>query len=185
MHPLRTWGCWSVLIGALALVFAQLVGPTFESRPSAATQIGKIAGEIKRSAWRTLLGLPAPERQIRAASVWSYLAIIAPLLGLIAVSLSLISAVLRENWRYPVYGVSLGVTAIVFQFLWWLAACRQREVITPGDTFQRGIDLNGLGRLVPHGTQLDRTIGFCKDDSTKRHLILIAAAREQDRTDDG
>ncbi len=123
IHPLRTWGCWSVLIGALALmlVFAELVGPTFESRPSAATQIGEIAGEIKRSAWRTLLGLPAPEREIRAASVWSYLAIIAPLLGLVAVSLSLISAVLRENWRYPVYGVSLGATAIVFQFLWWLA----------------------------------------------------------------
>jgi hypothetical protein len=53
--------------------------------------------------------------------VWSYLAIIGPILGLVAVMLSLISGVLRENWRYPAYGVSLGSTAIVFQYLWWLA----------------------------------------------------------------
>jgi hypothetical protein len=59
IQPMRTWGFWSVLIGALALalVFVQLVGPTFEPRPSAATQIGEIAGEIKRSAWRTLRNL--------------------------------------------------------------------------------------------------------------------------------
>ncbi len=123
IKPLRTWGFWSVLIGALALglVFVQLVGPTFESQPSATEQIGQIAGEIKRSAWRTFLGLTAPEMEPRSASVWSYLAIAAPILGLIAVVLSLISGVLRENWRYSVYGVSLGATAIVFQYLWWLA----------------------------------------------------------------
>ncbi|MGI9352429.1 MAG: hypothetical protein ACR2O3_12770 [Rhizobiaceae bacterium] len=119
----RKWGFWSVLIGALALllVFIQFIGPTFESKPSAATQIGEIAGEIKRSAWRSFFGLPPAEQKIETASVWNYLAMAAPILGIAAVILSLISGVLRENWRFPVYGASLGASAIVFQYLWWVA----------------------------------------------------------------
>ena len=49
------------------------------------------------------------------------LALAAPLLGILAVFLSLISGLLRENWRYAAYGVALGVTAIVFQYFWWVA----------------------------------------------------------------
>lgn len=122
-NPLRTWGLWAVLTGALALalVLVQIVGPTFEPKPSVGTQIGEIAGEIKRSAWRSFLGLPRPEPELKSASVWSYLALAAPILGIFAVVLSLISGLLRENWRYPVYGVSLGAGAIVFQFFWWMA----------------------------------------------------------------
>lgn len=119
----RKWGFWSVVLGALALmlVFAQMVGPSFETKPSAATQIGEIAGEIKRSAWRSFFGMPAPEPKVQSNSVWDYLAIIAPILGIAAVVLSLISGVLKENWRFPVYGVTLGASAIVFQYVWWLA----------------------------------------------------------------
>ena len=121
--PFRKVGFWAVLTGAaaLVLVFVQIVGPTLEPSPSVATQIGEIAGEIKRSAWRTFLGLPAPEPQVQAVPVWNYLALAAPVLGIAAVVLSVISGVLRENWRYPVYGTSLGAAAIVFHFFWWVA----------------------------------------------------------------
>ena len=120
---LAKWGFWAVLTGALALVlvFVQIVGPTFEPQPSAASQIGDIAGEIKRSAWRSFLGLPKPEPVVASVSLWNYVAIAAPVLGVIAIILSIVSGVLRENWRYPVYGTSFGVAAIVFHFLWWVA----------------------------------------------------------------
>jgi hypothetical protein len=122
-NPLLSWGLWAVLTGALALalVVFQIAGPMLEPKPSAGTQIGEIAGEIKRSAWRTFLGLPKPEVQPEPVPATAYLALAAPLLGIVAVVLSLISGVLRENWRYAAYGVSLGATAIVFQYFWWLA----------------------------------------------------------------
>ena len=121
--PLRDWGMWAVLTGALALilVFAQIVGPSFETKPSAASQIGEIAGEIRRSAWRSFLGQPAPEAEPAPVPVWTYLALIAPVLGVVAVVLSVVSGVLRENRRYALYGASLGAAAIVFQFFWWVA----------------------------------------------------------------
>jgi hypothetical protein len=55
-------------------------------------------------------------------AVWVALGLAAPLMGVVAIVLSLISAVRRENWHYPFYGVGLGVAAIVFNFVWWLAA---------------------------------------------------------------
>ena len=105
----------------MLLVFVQIGGPMFETRPSAATQIGEIAGEIKRSAWRSFFGLPTPEAETRSVPVWSYVAMATPVMGIVAIVLSLISGVLRENWRYPTYGTGLGVAAIVFHYLWWVA----------------------------------------------------------------
>lgn len=35
--------------------------------------------------------------------------------------LSIVSAIRRENWRLPVYGATLGIGAIVVQFVRWLA----------------------------------------------------------------
>ena len=118
----RKVGFWAVLLGAIAvvLVFAQIVGPTLEPKPSVATQIGEIAGEIKRSAWLSFLGLSTPKPEVEAVPLWNYLALVAPILGVSAVVLSLISGVKRENWRYPVYGASLGAAAIVFQYFWWI-----------------------------------------------------------------
>ncbi|MFK7834596.1 MAG: hypothetical protein AB8B60_00115 [Sulfitobacter sp.] len=93
----------------------------FETKPSAGAQIGEIAGEIKRSAWRTLLGLPKPAPEPVSPSLWVYTAMAAPILGVAAILLSVISGVMRENWRFAVYGTSLGVAAVVFQFFWWVA----------------------------------------------------------------
>lgn len=120
--PFRQWGLWAVLFGALALalVFAQMVGPSFETKPSVGTQIGEIAGDIRRSAWRSFFGLPTPPPEPEPFSIFPYLAIAAPILGIIAVVLAVISGVLRENWRYTAYGLGLGIGAIVFQYVWWL-----------------------------------------------------------------
>jgi len=120
--PIRKAGFWSVLIGAVALVlvFMHIVGPTLEPKPSVATQIGEIAGEIKRSAWQALLDKASPKPAAQPVPVWNYVAIAAPVLGIAALVLSLISVLMRENWRYAAYGAGLGIAAIVFQFVWWI-----------------------------------------------------------------
>ncbi|WP_432817268.1 hypothetical protein [Sulfitobacter sp. JB4-11] len=120
---LNKWGFWALLFGAAALilVFAQMALPMFEAKPSAGSQIGEIAGDIKRSAWRTFLGLPKPEPEVVNPPVWAYFAMVAPVLGIIAVFLSVISAILRENRRFAIYATSFGVAAIMFQMFWWLA----------------------------------------------------------------
>ncbi|WP_371037872.1 hypothetical protein [Rhodosalinus sp. FB01] len=121
--PLRQWGAWAVLAGVagLVLVFVQIVGPTLEPTPSVGAQIGEIAGEIRRSAWRSFFGLSAPEPEPSAVTAWAALAIAAPLLGIAALVLAAISAIARENRRYAAYGASLGAAAITFQFIWLVA----------------------------------------------------------------
>lgn len=118
---LKSWGFWGVMTGALALVLVlfQIFGPALEPAPSAATQVGEIAGEIKRAAWRSFLGLPKPEPEPVAVTYRSYLPLAGPILTTIAIVLSLISLVLRENRRLAAYGTSLGVGAIVAHFFWW------------------------------------------------------------------
>lgn len=122
-RPLRTWGFWAVLFGAasLILVFFQIFGPMLEPQPSVGTQIGEIAGDIKRSAWRSFFGLSNEPAAPQPVSMVVYLALAAPVLGVIAIVLSLISGVLRENRRYAIYGTGLGATAILFHFFWWVA----------------------------------------------------------------
>jgi len=118
-----TWGFWALMAGALSvlLVFAQIALPMMEPQPSVGTQLGEIAGEIKRAAWRSFLGLAQPEPEPVSPPVWAYLTIAAPMFGVIAIVLSAISGILRENRRYAVYAAGLGLAAIMFQFLWLLA----------------------------------------------------------------
>ncbi len=123
LGPLRRWGFWAVLFGAtsLILVIFQVFGPTLEPQPSVGTQIGEIAGEIKRSAWRSFFGLSTETAAPEPASAMDYLAVAAPILGVVAIVLSLISGIRRENWRYPAYATGLGASAIIFHFFWWAA----------------------------------------------------------------
>ncbi len=120
---LKTWGFWAVITGALAmvLVFIQIAGPSFEPKPSVGTQIGEIAGDISRSAWRSFFGLPAPEPEPQPFSLLQFTGIAVPVLGVIGVILSMISGIKKENWHFPVYGTFLGAGAIVFHFFWWVA----------------------------------------------------------------
>lgn len=120
----RKWGFWAVVAGAasLLLVLVQIAGPGFEPKPSVAAQVGEIAGEIKRSAWRTFLGLPKEAVEPETyTSLWTYAVFAAPALGIVAIVLSRFSGIARENRKYAAYGVGLGCTAVLFHFFWWLA----------------------------------------------------------------
>lgn len=124
----RNWGFWAIVTGAVAvlLVFAQFAWPMPADSPTLAQQVGEMAGEIRRAAWRSFLGLdnapppPVPptfrERFIEASMI------AAPVLGVMAVILAAISGIRREDWHFTVYGGCLGFAAIVFQFVWFLAA---------------------------------------------------------------
>ena len=117
-------GFWALVIGALAmiLVFLNISNVFNEPAPSAASQIGEIAGEIKRSAWRSFFGLgdDAPAAAATPAAP-DFLALAPPVLGVVAIVLSAISGVLGEPRRLVVYGTSLGAGAVLFHFFWWVA----------------------------------------------------------------
>ena len=117
------WGFWAVLSGVVSvvMVFAFIGGPSLEPAPSVGSQIGEIAGEIKRSAWRSFFGLAPETPKVVEPSLWDRIGFIAPLIGGLAILLSVISLVRRENWRLAAYGTGLGVGAITFHFFWWVA----------------------------------------------------------------
>ena len=123
-HPFYTLGLWAVLAGGLGViaVFMHIVYPSLQPAPSVGSQIGEIAGDIGRSAWFNLRGLEHTPPVEEDTNYWMYLAIVGPVLGVVALVLSLISGLRRENWRYPAYGASLGIAAITFQFIWIIAA---------------------------------------------------------------
>ncbi|MEO0691563.1 MAG: hypothetical protein AAFY90_01660 [Pseudomonadota bacterium] len=121
--PFRSFGFWGLVTGVLALVFVFIVvlGPTLQPQPSVGTQIGEIAGEMKRAAWRSFFGLEQPAPEVVKPTLMDYLAFVPPVLGGIALLLAVVSGVKGENWRYSVYGATIGGSAIVFYFFWWVA----------------------------------------------------------------
>lgn len=118
-----TWGFWGVLAGAIALiaVFFQIAGPALEPAPSIGTQLGEIAGEMKRSAWRSFLGMSQPEPEAVPTSMMDWVPLVAPVLGTIGIILALVSGIRGEDRRLAIYGTGLGVSAIVFHFVWMVA----------------------------------------------------------------
>lgn len=121
-NPLRSIGFWGLATGALALalVFVVIFGPSLQPQPSVGTQIGEIAGDMKRAAWRSFFGLEQPEAEVVKPSVFDYLAFAPPILGALAIVLAVVSRIKGENWRYLTYGTTLGGAAIVFHFFWWV-----------------------------------------------------------------
>ena len=121
-NPLRSVGFWGLVTGALALalVFVVIFGPSLQPQPSVGTQIGEIAGDMKRAAWRSFFGLEQPEAEMVKPSFFDYLAFAPPILGALAVVLSVVSGVKGEHWRYLTYGTTMGGAAIVFHFFWWV-----------------------------------------------------------------
>lgn len=123
--PFRHVGFWALVAAALGLLIV-LIGiglPMMDPKPSVGTQIGEIAGEMRRAAWRGFFGLAAPEPEpVPTGTQWqSILAMFGPALGALAVILGVVSGVKGENWRYAAYAGTLGIMAIVFQFFWWVA----------------------------------------------------------------
>lgn len=121
--PFRTWGLWAVLAGALALivVFYQIFAPLSEPSPSVGTQIGEIAGDMKRAAWRSLIGLEQPVPEPVSASWRDWLPLAGPVIGVLAILMAVVSSFRCESWRLAAYATGLGGSAIVFHFVWWMA----------------------------------------------------------------
>ncbi len=122
-NPLRTWGLWAVALGALALalVFIQIAAPMAEPKPSVGTQVGEIAGDMRRAAWKSFFGLSNEVAEPEPVSNTVYLAFVAPIMGIVAIVLALLSGVMGENRRYAIYGSGLGAAAVFFHFFWWVA----------------------------------------------------------------
>lgn len=117
------WGWLALGVGALALslVLLQVFGGPFAPRPSVGVTIGEIAGDIRASALRALNGEPQPAPRPRGWDIDRVLMVLAPLLGVGAILLAVVSSLRRDPWQFSAYGVALGTAAIAFQFVWWLA----------------------------------------------------------------
>jgi hypothetical protein len=117
------WGHAAMGAGALALALAMLTvfGGPFAPQPSVGTTIGEIAGEMRAAALRAVNGEPQPAPVSRGWDIDRVLIVAAPLIGVLAVVLSMIAALRGERYRLAGYGAALGVGAIVFQFVWWIA----------------------------------------------------------------
>ena len=122
-NPLRSWGFWAVTFGAISLilVFIHITQPFAEPKPSVGTQVGEIAGDMTRSAWRSFLGMEREVVEPEPVAATDFLGFIAPGLGVLAIVLAMISGIMRENWHYLVYGTGLGASAVLFFYFWWVA----------------------------------------------------------------
>jgi hypothetical protein len=117
------WGHVALGAGALALSLAMLhvFGGPFAPTPSAAQTVGEIAGGMRAAAQRALSGEAQPAPSPRGWDIDRVLLLAAPLIGVAAIVLSMISALRGEGFRLAGYGAALGVGAIVFQMVWWIA----------------------------------------------------------------
>ena len=118
------WGHFAIGTGALALALAVLhvFGGPFTPQPSVGTTVGEIAGEMRAAALRAVSGEPQPAPVPRGWDIDRILMLAAPLFGVVAIVLSMVSALRREGLRLAGYGAALGVGAFVFQLIWWIAA---------------------------------------------------------------
>lgn len=123
----RHWGLWAVVCGALSmvLIFVQMALLSNQETASVGQQIGQIAGDIKRSAWQSFFGISPtpkePEPVPFSMQAFEVLFVVTPIVAGVAIILAAISLLKHENWRFGFYGISLGIGAMMFQFLWWMA----------------------------------------------------------------
>ncbi|WP_050929185.1 hypothetical protein [Aestuariivita boseongensis] len=121
-----SWGFWAVICGVVAMVLVLVQMQVLSSQESVpiGQQIGEIAGDIKRSAWRSFLGLSQPEREPVPVSlsqqIFQYLFYATPVIGGIAIVLAMVSLIKQENWRLGFYAVTFGGGAILMQYMWWM-----------------------------------------------------------------
>lgn len=118
------WGHVAMGTGAFALALAMLhmFGGPFAPQSSVGTTVGEIAGEMRAAALRAVSGAAQPAPEPRGWDIDRILMLAAPLFGVLAVVLSMVAALRREELRLAGYGAALGVGAIVFQLVWWIAA---------------------------------------------------------------
>jgi hypothetical protein len=117
------WGYGAIVLGGLGLLLSMVVifGGPFTPQPSVGETIGEIAGDIRASALRSLRGDEPAAPTPKAWNIDQILILTAPVLGALGILAAVVSALVRDPWRMPTYGALLGGSAIVFQFVWWLA----------------------------------------------------------------
>ena len=116
------FGLAGFALGATALLAALLVfwaGP-FAPQQTAGVSLGELAGEIGKSALRSVAGIEQPAPKPVARTIDDYLEMAVAALGALAIILAATGAIRREDTRTVIVGASLGAAAIAFQFLTWL-----------------------------------------------------------------
>lgn len=123
LEPRPIWGLWGLALGAAALVIVALQMSAIFSAPAPdpGTVIGEIAAEMRQSATRALLGQVPPEPQAKPWSVMDFLILLAPVLAGLATLIGGISLYRREAPRLATIAITLGVSAFVMQYVFWLA----------------------------------------------------------------
>ncbi len=126
-HPSQgqkaTFGLLGFMLGVLSLV-AILISLSSVFQPeekSAGAVIGELAADIKLSAQRALSGAPAPEPVPEPQDMSSLVVTVALCVAGLAVVLGGVGLYQGEPHRLPHLAIGIGLSAIVLQFVFWLA----------------------------------------------------------------
>ncbi len=105
------------LLGAMVVIYA---GP-FSPQPSIGTALGEFTADYINSALRGLKGVAQPEAVARTFDIDRFLAIGVSAFGVLSVVLGLIGLARKEPAQIVICGLSVGIAALTFQFVAWLA----------------------------------------------------------------
>lgn len=116
-------GFISFAFGALALlvVLIQFSAGPFAPRQSNSVSIGEFAAEVREAAKRKLTGQPAPAPVAAPMDVDRILKIAAMVLAGIAIIGGSIALLMQEPSALAIAAISLGGSAVLMQFVIWLA----------------------------------------------------------------
>ncbi len=118
----RLFGISGVMFGATALVLAltmTLAGPFGPQEPVGQT-IGEIAGDIIKSTWREVRGIPQPPPEPQGMDINLVLTVAATVLGAAALVAGLISLLRREARVLGKGAMWLGASTLAFQVFSWV-----------------------------------------------------------------
>jgi len=117
------WGLAGLIVGliAVALVTLSLSAIFEEPTPSAATQIGEMAAEIRKAATRSVMGIDQPKPETPAMTVAALVTVAIPVLAGLAALAGAIGLFRNEPRTLPLLAVGFGTSAFVMQYLFLLA----------------------------------------------------------------
>jgi hypothetical protein len=108
-------------IASLVVILIQLSAFFEPQEQSSGSVIGEIAADIKQSAMRALSGDPAPEPTPPPKDFGQFITIAALCVAGLAVVLGGVGLYRNEPHRLSYLAVGIGVSAIVMQYVFWLA----------------------------------------------------------------
>lgn len=108
-------------VASLVVILIQLSALFEPQEKSSGSVIGEIAADIKQSAARVLAGEPAPEPTPAPQDFGQLITIAALCVAGVAVVLGGVGLYRNEPHRLSYLAVGIGVSAIVMQYVFWLA----------------------------------------------------------------